>query len=250
MKYSWLKNAPICNKGLFDNNQIIENTLPAIKKAVDCGYNLIVNIAMTKDKQLVVCDSRKASILLSYRKKISTLTYDKLEQIKLMSTDNKVPLLLDVLKAVDAKVGIIFRLQDTKSFKPILIELAKLLAFYKGNTAVVADNYKMYFYVKKIKKDYPCGVIFKKSSSKFISNAVLLANATIFKLIKPCFIICNVNNLPNKYLDSYLAYYPYSYIISRTILDKQSYQQALEFSDNYIFENYLSDDLSQNTPDF
>ncbi len=50
MKYSWLKNSPICYKGLFDNNEIVENSIPAITKAVDGGYNLFLNLSMTKIK--------------------------------------------------------------------------------------------------------------------------------------------------------------------------------------------------------
>ena len=76
-------NAPICNKGLFDNQTIVENTLPAIEKAIDCGYNLILNISLTKDNRLVVCDSKKSTMLLSSHKKIETLNYDDKENFNL-----------------------------------------------------------------------------------------------------------------------------------------------------------------------
>lgn len=239
MKYSWLKNYPICNKGLFDNNQIVENSIPAITKAVEDGYNLCLNISLTKDQQLVVIDNKKSVMLLNSHKRIETLSYDDTENLKLLNTENKVPLLNDVLKLTNGKVGIIFRIPSNNNYKKIITELSKQLAFYKGNTAIVATSYAMYYYIKKTKKDYPCGVILKKISSKFVYNAILFANTNKFKLIKPDFIICDINNLPNKYLDDFLYSNPYSYIISRTIIDKQSYKTALDFSDNFIFENYI-----------
>jgi len=239
MKNSWIKNSPICNKGLFDNNETAENSLPAITKAVDCGYNLFLNISMTKDGQLVVCDSKKSAMLLSSHKKIEHISSDDYENLKLLNTEDNVPLLNDVLKLVDGKVGIIFRIPAGKIYKKIITELSKQLAFYKGKTAIVASDYSMYYYIKKTKKDYPCGVILKKSSSKLIYNVILFANVNKFKLIKPDFIICDINNLPNKYLDDFLFHNPYAYIISRTIIDKQSYLTALDYSDNFIFENYI-----------
>lgn len=239
MRNSWLKNTPFCSKGLFNNTDIVENSIPAIAKAVDCGYNLFLNLTLTKDKQLVVCDNKKISILLNCHKKIENITSDDKENLKLLNTDSTVPLLSEVLHCVAGKVDIIFRIANSKQYKKIITELIKQLAYYKGKTAIVAANYPVYFFVRKLKKDYPCGLILKKDSSRIVYNAILLANTTFFKLIKPDFIICDINNLPNKYLDNYLLSNPYSYIISRTVLDKQNYKTALDYSDNYVFENYI-----------
>lgn len=239
MKYSWIKNSPICYKGLFDNNEIVENSIPAITKAVDGGYNLFLNLSLTKDQQLVVCESKKSPMILSSHKKIETISSDDNENLKLLTTQDRVPLLNEVLKIVNGKVGIIFRIPTNKQYKKIITELSKQLAYYKGKTAIVAANYSEYFYVKKTKRDYPCGVILKKMSSKFIYNVILFLNTNKFKIIKPDFIICDIYNLPNKYIDEFLYSNPYSYIISRTIIDRQSYKTALDYSDNYIFENYI-----------
>ncbi len=239
MKHSWLKNAPICNKGLFDNQTIVENTLPAIEKAIDCGYNLILNISLTKDNRLVVCDSKKSAMLLSSHKKIEALNYDEKENLTLLNTTSVVPLLSDVLASVAGKVGLIFKITNNNKYKKVITELVKQIAFYKGKVAIIASSYPMYFFVKKLNKSLICGVILRKNTSKFIYNAILFANVNFFKLIKPHFIICDITNLPNKYLDDYLLSKPYSFIISRTVYDKQSYITALDYSDNFVFENYI-----------
>lgn len=238
MVHSWIKSAPICSKGLFDNNSIIENTLPAIQKAVDCGYNLIINLSLTKDNRLVVCDSKKSYILLSCHKRIETISSDDKENLQLLGTTNCVPLLNDVLNLVNGKVGIIFKISASNKYKKIITELVKQLAFYKGKTAVVASSYQMYFFAKKISKNLLCGIILHKKSSKLIYNAILFANINFFKLLKPSFIICDIANLPNKYLDDYLLYNPYSFIIGRTVYDKSSYLTALNYADGFVFENY------------
>lgn len=239
MKHSWVKSAPICSKGLFDNNTIIENTLPAIEKAVNCGYNLIINLSLTKDDRLVVCDSKKSPMLLTCHKKIESISSDDKQNLLLLSTQTGVPLLNDVLNLVNGRVGLIFKISNSNKYKKIITELVKQLAFYKGQTAVVAASYQMYFFAKKISKNLICGIILHKKSSKFIYNTILFANINFFKLLKPSFIICDIANLPNKYLDDYLTHNPYSFIISRTIYDKSSYVHALNYSDNYVFENYI-----------
>lgn len=239
MKNSWIKDTPICGKGLFNNKTIIENTLPAIKKATDCGYNLFLNLSLTKDNRLVVCDSKKSSMLLSSGKKIEAVAYDNKEDLLLLNSEECVPLLSDVLELVSGRVGIIFKIDNNNKYKKIVTMLTKQLAMYKGKTAIVATSYPIYFFAKKVNKQLACGIVLKKSSSKFIYNIVLFANINWFKLIKPDFIICDTANLPNKYLDDYLLANPYSYIISKTITDKQSFLTATKFSDNYIFENYI-----------
>lgn len=238
MKNSWLKNAPICKKGLFDNEEIFENTLPAIKKAVDCGYNLLLDLVITKDNQLVVCDIKKSATLLTCGKRIDKVAYKESENLQIMNSDHTVPLLCEVLKIVNEKVGIIFKIASTKQHKQIIKELLKQLAKYKGKTAIVTTNYKTYFWIKKKSKNTVCGVVLKKNSSKYIYNAILFANMNFFKLLRPHFIICDISNLPNRYIDDFLMSNPYSVIISRTVTDKESFVSAQNYSDNYVFENY------------
>lgn len=242
MKYSWLKSTPICNKGLFDNKQIFENTLPAISKAVDCGYNLFLDLALTKDNKLVVCDSKKSISLLTNGKKLESISSEEIDCLTILNTDQKVPLLSEVLECINGKVGIIFKIASNTQYKRIITTLLKELASYKGKTAIVATNFKIYFWIKKKSKNSICGIILKKNSTRFIYNAILFANVYFFKLLRPHFVICDVANLPNGYIDDFLASNPYSFIISRTVTDKDSYTTAIYYSDNYIFENYIIND--------
>lgn len=239
MKYSWLKSAPISCKGLFDNTQIFENTLPAITQAVDCGYNLLLDLSLTKDNQLVVCDSKKSNSLLTNGKKIESLSSDDQESLTILATDQKVPTISEVLNIVGGKVGIIFKIASNQQYKKVITTLLKELAGYKGKTAIVATSFQIYFWIKKKSKNTVCGIILKKNSTKFIYNAILFANIYFFKLLRPHFVVCDVANLPNRYIDDFLASNPYSFIISRTVTDKESYVTALYYSDNYIFENYI-----------
>ena len=65
-------------------------------------------------------------------KKIRKCMYDELKQFNLLSTEEKIPLLSDVLKLVDGKVLIDIEIKDDKRISKTCKELIKLLDNYKG----------------------------------------------------------------------------------------------------------------------
>ena len=226
MKNSWIKNSPICYKGIYDNITIVENTMPAINTAVELGYNLYLNLSLTKDNQLIVFDNKKSSILLASCKKVDSVVVDEEDSLKLINTEATAPLLTELLRIIDGKVGIVFKIDNNKNYKRIVTLLIKQLALYKGDTAIVAPTYKIYFFIKRLNKDITCGLNLRKNSSKYLYNALLFANTKFIKLARPDFIICDISDLNNRHLDDYLQSNPYSYIISHTVTDKESYLES------------------------
>lgn len=236
MKLSWLKNKRIANKGLYNNIDVFENTLPAINCAIDGGYNLLLNLSITKDKQIVVCDSKKSNTLLECGKKIEYVCTTDENSLKLKDCSEIFLTLEQVLQIVDKKTGILFTIDNISKAKQIANISCKTLKNYKGNFAIIAKTYSLYNYIKKINKSIPCGVISGNNHSKLTYNFIFFASSNWLKLLKPDFIVCDINSLPNKYLDNYLKFYPYTYIIAFNLKTDSHFRKSIKYADNFIFD--------------
>ena len=90
----------IAHRGIFDNKQIPENSLLSFSKAIQLNYPIELDVQLTKDKQLVVFHDLSLERMCGTEKFISDLTLQELRNYSLLSTDEKIPSLQEVLDLV------------------------------------------------------------------------------------------------------------------------------------------------------
>lgn len=127
------------HRGLFDNRKIIENTIPAFKKAIGENFNIEFDIHITKDDKFIVFHDDSLKRLTGLDKLVKNVTYKELHNINLFNTDSKIPLLEDVLDLVDGKVILLIEIKSNLSSKN-LKDLDKLLLNYNGNVLLQSFN--------------------------------------------------------------------------------------------------------------
>ena len=92
---AWLLSAPIAHRGLHDGNKTVpENSLPAFRGAIEKGYIIELDVAMTKDKKLVVYHDKKLRRGLGIDRYLSELTYEELTEHPLFGSAERIPLFL------------------------------------------------------------------------------------------------------------------------------------------------------------
>ncbi len=180
---SFLKNNLISNKGLYDGDEIFENTLEAFKEAI--SHNLIINlkVRLTKDKKLIIYNDNNLERLLNLKDKISTITYDEL----LYLNKYHIPTLKEALELISGQVPIIInpKGRDDKYF--LHKELSSYLDNYKGKFAIISSNPIIIRWYNKNKENYPVGEMLYKRRFQNQSLPKLLTNCNIkvdFKSIK------------------------------------------------------------------
>lgn len=121
------------HRGFHDNKtDAPENSAKAMKLAVENGYGIELDVQLTKDEKVVVFHDSTLKRVCGVDAKVNSMTYEELQKLYLFDSNEKIPLLSDVLQIIDGKVPFIMEVKmvDTRTR---VCELAdKELENYKG----------------------------------------------------------------------------------------------------------------------
>ena len=137
-KWQHLTGWDYAHRGLYDNEHgIPENSMAAFRRAVEKGYGIELDVHLTADNQLVVFHDDTLTRMCGVNKKISGFLYSDLLQMRLLGTEEGIPLFKDVLALVDGKVPLIIELKVDGSNQNLLCPLVwQLLSKYKGDYCI------------------------------------------------------------------------------------------------------------------
>ena len=137
-KWQHLTGWDYAHRGLYDNEHgIPENSMAAFRRAVDKGYGIELDVHLTADNQLVVFHDDTLTRMCGMNKKISSFLYSDLMQLRLLGTEEGIPLFKDVLELIDGKVPLIIELKGDGSNQNLLCPLVwQLLSRYKGDYCI------------------------------------------------------------------------------------------------------------------
>ncbi len=127
------------HRGLFDNKKIVENTISAFKRALKEKLNIELDIRVTLDNKIIVFHDENIKRLTGIDSFVKDMTYDELSKTNLLNTNDKIPLLDDVLNLINGEVTLLIEIKDTLS-NGTLKELNKLLLDYNGKILLQSFN--------------------------------------------------------------------------------------------------------------
>lgn len=121
------------HRGLHDNGGIApENTLAAFGKAAEQGYGIELDVQLTKDDQVVVAHDFNIKRICGVDADIDTLTWEELQRYPVFGSQERIPLLRDVLELVDGRVPLIVEIKYKNSHSRICQKAQAILQNYKG----------------------------------------------------------------------------------------------------------------------
>lgn len=231
-----MKNKLIAHRGLHDKDTP-ENSMGALKKALEKDIAIEFDVHLLKDNKIVVFHDNNLKRMTGIDKKINELSYDEIKDIKLANSDEKIPLLEDVLKLVNGKVLLDVELKcDHEKYK-LEDALIEVLKDYTGKIVLKSFDYKTVKYLKK-KTSYKVGLLIKNLEGKNINkfDRYLLKSNLFLKYIKPDFIACDYRILDYKNIKSFRTRNP---IFTWTIKDENILEQVKDKADYYLVENII-----------
>lgn len=231
-----MKNKLIAHRGLHDKDTP-ENSMGALKKALEKDIAIEFDVHLLKDNKIVVFHDDNLKRMTGIDKKINELSYDEIKDIKLANSDEKIPLLEDVLKLVNGKVLLDIELKcDHEKYK-LEDALIEVLKDYTGKIVLKSFDYKTVKYLKK-KTSYKVGLLIKNLEGKNINkfDRYLLKSNLFLKYIKPDFIACDYRILDYKNIKSFRTRNP---IFTWTIKDENILEQVKDKADYYLVENII-----------
>lgn len=245
-KKHWLYTQKIAHRGLHDMDYP-ENTIPALRKAVEQGYAIETDIHVTSDHRIVVFhdDILKRATGGRDVRRIETLTYREIKETKIFGCDYHAPLFEELLEAVDGKVPLLIEYKKKFSTDNRLEELsAKILDGYNGAFAIQSFNPFIVKWFKKNRPDVLRGQLagyFEGEDLGGIQKFVLKRMSFNRKNL-PDFISYDIRNLPNKYVNQYLKKHDVP-ILGWTVRSQTEYEKIAPFVQNIIFENFIPKDV-------
>ncbi len=188
----------IAHRGLH-NESIPENSLGSFRKALEAGIACELDVRMTKDCRLVVFHDKSLLRMCGVDADISEFTYEQLSAFRLGESDEKIPLLSEVLKLVNGKIPLLIEIKHGAPFGVLEKRLYHMLKKYKGEYAVQSFNPLSLLWFRIFAPDVCRGQLislYKNSDKKEYILRKICAMPIVWKLIsKPCFVACDLRTM-------------------------------------------------------
>jgi len=196
---SILKDLTIAHRGLH-NDKLPENSLGAFKAALEKNIPIEVDIHLLKSGEVVIFHDDNLKRMTGVNKNINELTYNEIKKLKLLYTDEKIPLLEEALQLVDGKVLLDIEFKCTNRAGKLEKAACGLLDYYKGDFIVKSFNplSLLWFKINRpnfIRGQISCG--FNKEKMNFFKKYIL-RNMCMNLITKPDFVAYDLNSITEK----------------------------------------------------
>lgn len=131
----WGKN--FAHRGLHTKDgSVPENSLAAFTAAIDEGYGIELDLRLTADEQVVVFHDDSLQRMCGEDGRVEEQSYEALSALHLLKTNQRIPLLSEVLAAADCRVPLIIELKAGPNYKALCRVSWRVLRQYDGDICV------------------------------------------------------------------------------------------------------------------
>lgn len=234
---SFLVNRLIAHRGYHNIKKgIPENSMLAFKEAIKNDLIIELDVHILKDGKVVVFHDDNIKRMTGIDRNIKDMNYGELKKIQLQETNQKIPLLNDVLELIDGKVPVIIELKYDVKCGILEKEVIKIIKNYTGEFAVKSFNP---FAIRYFRKNFPEAIRGQLASNfkekKMLKIKKIFLSKMFFNfLTKPDFISFDIRSLPNSRVKRLRNN---KLILGWTIRSKEDLEYAKSYCDNFICEN-------------
>ena len=223
-----------------DDGHVPENSLAAFQAAAQAGYGVELDVQFTADKQIVVFHDNDLKRMCGINKRVDELTYAELSELRLLDSDQSIPLLSDVLDVLDGAT-LLCEFKAMRSYVDAsLCETAlPLLNAYKGDVCIESFNPFMVRWFRKHAPEYIRGILSKKFEKGEVARALRFPLASLFAncLCRPDFIA--YQHTDHKQFFFRLCRFFRPMTVAWTVRSAAEEKAAKKRFDAVIFEGYL-----------
>lgn len=198
----------IAHRGIFNNKDIVENTIDAFKESIKHNYPFELDVQLTKDNKLVVFHDDDLKRLCSLNIKIKDSMYDKLKTYKLLNTNSYIPLFKDVLELNKDRLFIDIEVKKNSRIKETIDLLMKELSDYK-NYSIKSFDPRIVRYLKNNYSFVNAGLLIDNKYKNPFYNTILHSKF-ILKYCKCDFVSISSKLLDNDNYNKKISNYPLS----------------------------------------
>ncbi len=228
----WIRDGYFAHRGLH-NKTIPENSLSAFKHAVKNGYNIELDIRITKDNKIVVIHDSNLKRLTGCSIVVEETTYSTILEHTLLNSNESIPLLSDVLSILPETTEFLIELKSSKRNKDLVKAFLELIPNYSNKYAVHSFDPRILHLFKKLDSSIIRGQIAKVYKG---FGGGLITKLRLNFWTKPDFINYNFDDLPRRQLDKLKE--SGMMILSYTARSEKQLAFVKKHYDNAVFEQF------------
>lgn len=219
-----------------------ENSMAAFRAAKDAGYGVELDVHLIRDGNLAVIHDHSLQRTAGVDVQIEDLTREELYRYSLEGTQERIPLLAEVLDLYRGEAPIIVELKPTPRNHVALCKAAcNMLSEYKGAYCVESFDPRCVAWLRKNRKEVIRGQLtenFFRSNSKLPGSIKFLMRYNFFNVAtRPDFIAYRFADRKN--ISNFLCRKLWGLQgVTWTIRNKEDFDTAVEEGWIPIFENF------------
>ena len=230
----------IAHRGLHNKDKgVPENSLKAFECAVEKGLAIELDVRLSKDGKIVVFHDDNLKRMCGIDASVSDFTYEQLSAFRLLDTQEKIPLLSQVMKTVKGRVPLIVEIKDSVGLFDLEKRTWNLLKNYKGKFAVMSFNPLSVLWFRISAPEVFRGQLISRFKSKKTPKYIaryICASPVVWKLIsKRDFIACDLRSVSLE--AAFQAVDNNADFVTWTANSVELLESAKQFSKSVIFEN-------------
>ena len=170
---------------------IPENSMAAFEAACAAGYGIELDVQLSRDGVLMVFHDDTLTRMTGHAAKLSALTADELDALRLGGTDARIPRFSEVLALVDGRVPILVELKGESLDTALCEKAAALLGEYRGAYCLESFNPLLVGGMKKYLPEARRGLLYTnvcRANKKVSALNLLLTAMALNVAAKPDFI--------------------------------------------------------------
>ena len=119
------------HRGLHSRDLTVpENSLKAFELAAAAGYGIELDVQLSRDGQVVVFHDAELERVCGVKGKVEDLTFEELQELRLLHTEEKIPLFTDALAVIRGRGPLIVELKNGKRNKELCEKTYEILKNY------------------------------------------------------------------------------------------------------------------------
>ncbi len=237
----------IAHRGLFNNDDVVENSLKAFIKAKENNYGIELDVQLTSDDKLVVFHDESLNRICGIDKNIRDCSYDELLSYSLLNTQDKIPLFKNVLDVLDKDVPLIVEIKAEGDPIKTCDEAIKLLKQYDLNYTMESFSPFVVLHLRRKYKDIIRGQLaynMLKDKNEHSSLWVKFRCTYLLNnyLTRPDYVAYDVENTDN------LSFRIVSKLfkgecVAWTIKNEEQLNKSRKYYQQFIFDSFRPKDL-------
>ena len=174
---TWMTGRPIAHRGLHNTaNNILENTLPACRAAMQMGYNIEVDLHPSSTGEPIVFHDATLERLAGDPRNVRDLSPAELGNISLENSDENIATFEQLLQLVDGKTGIVLEMKGVAGEdEGFVAAIADCLKNYHGPVAIMSFYHWLLKDARQFAPSLPLGLTAMGDDERYQQHETIAA---------------------------------------------------------------------------